>query len=369
MWNLKCLIKLLYVASLLPKLIFALLFISSYSTISSAQEHKCISTAKTIKQGLAIRSINKLKDKYRMGKYLECNMNSGVELCITNANTRSGRRSWVEGILNERNFSKLSDLCQKNLNEAVASGDLKKLPTGEFVVSFSTLDLDYIRVRSKNLTYYGNDRTTEASSSECLFGNCQSTSPKDLKIENQAQAVVAATQAAVATEPDKRTSSVSEPAKIAEIFMKQVLIEASRCRGTSKYVQKTTGKSRLCGTATSKGMCFAAIKDALISSNVTENRIGGLYAVQAHKNNVLKNTNKFDLLLPDLVTKNPDKAMDLAPPGAIFVYSGGPKGHGHIEAKVVNKENETLYCSDYCSKSPIENRKLVGIYYPKAKWE
>lgn len=49
-------------------------------------------------------------------------------------------------------------------------------------------------------------------------------------------------------------------------------------------------------------------------------------------------------------------------PGAIFVYSGGPKGDGHIEVYTGGLK----WCSDHCSVLPMQStlRKPEAIYLP-----
>ncbi len=49
-------------------------------------------------------------------------------------------------------------------------------------------------------------------------------------------------------------------------------------------------------------------------------------------------------------------------PGAIFVYSGGPEGNGHIEVYTGNLK----WCSDHCSILPMQStlRKPEAIYLP-----
>ncbi len=130
----------------------------------------CLATATSKRHGLALRSVLKVNNQYRQGKFLNCSLNPNVDFCITGANTRNGDNSWVEAVLNQENFSKLSPNCQRSLNNAVYDGDIEKTANGEFVISFSTFRLakKYLDIdTNSNQNFTGNNNLTEASNLQC----------------------------------------------------------------------------------------------------------------------------------------------------------------------------------------------------------
>lgn len=138
-------------------------------------------------------------------------------------------------------------------------------------------------------------------------------------------------------------------------FMEASYKRATQCRPTSKTVRRRTGVSKLCGNR-SKGACYAGVKDA-IADVYGGPRLEGIHAVSAHTNGTLKKKGFRNVT-------SQYKTAGNAPPGAVLVYSGGASGH--IETVVI-RDGKRLYCSDFCSSSPINtraSRKLVGIYYP-----
>lgn len=132
-------------------------------------------------------------------------------------------------------------------------------------------------------------------------------------------------------------------------FLRETENEARECRRTSKSVRRRTGLKIRCGNR-SKGMCYQAVKNALVDSGMTKHYLPGNHAYEAHTKGHLKRagfTNKIG-------SHNEFNA----PVGCVLVYKGGRSGH-------IETRTQGGYCSDFCSKSPISTilrRQLVGVY-------
>ncbi len=120
----------------------------------------------------------------------------------------------------------------------------------------------------------------------------------------------------------------------------------------------------------SKFLCYQGVKEALLESGLTKNRLPHVPAKWAHQKGALK-AEGFENLLE--TEKGRGFTAANAPLGAVLVYDGGQKkcernriSCGHIEIKL----NAAEYCSDYCKSIPINqylNRKLIGVYVKTQK--
>lgn len=129
--------------------------------------------------------------------------------------------------------------------------------------------------------------------------------------------------------------------------------EAAECRRTAQHVYESTGRRNLCGVSVSKGICWGAVKDALYDSGITRPRLGGGAAIEAHTEGYLSDAG----FVNRIGTYNAHNA----PIGCILVYSGG-NGHNYGHAEI--KTRTDRYCSDYCSRGPLDSdhHELVGVY-------
>lgn len=127
--------------------------------------------------------------------------------------------------------------------------------------------------------------------------------------------------------------------------------EARKCR-------TPRGGRRICGgLSTSKGLCYQGVKDTLVRMGWASSRWSDAHAVSAHRRDHLTKRGFKNIIAEGVTSQS-------APLGAILVYSGGPKGYGHIEIRT----GKYQYCSDFCQAAPIDDllkRKLVGIYVRK----
>lgn len=149
--------------------------------------------------------------------------------------------------------------------------------------------------------------------------------------------------------------------------------QARVCRAPAKYLQrrknKRTGRrygSRaICGNH-SKGLCFAAVKDALVEAGITKRRLPYEAAKSAHYKGALKNAGMRDIMASlrnKYGKRNLQTIATKAPVGSVLVYDGGSHGYGHIEIKTGGQR----YCSDYCKNQPANKyltRRLIGVYVP-----
>ncbi|MCB0392193.1 MAG: M23 family metallopeptidase [Bdellovibrionales bacterium] len=127
----------------------------------------CIGVAQTKKWGLLLRSVHKERGRLKKGEPLQCHMNPGVDLCITDANTATGKRSWVEALITPDNFDKLSRNCQRHLKNAIKDGRTYVNSSGEYVVSFYT-NSQYVDTRTGETESFPiSSLNTEAKMSEC----------------------------------------------------------------------------------------------------------------------------------------------------------------------------------------------------------
>lgn len=120
----------------------------------------------------------------------------------------------------------------------------------------------------------------------------------------------------------------------------------------------------------SKFLCYQGVKEALLETGLTKNRLPHVPAKWAHQKGALK-AEGFENLLE--TEKGRGFTAANAPLGAVLVYDGGQKkcegnriSCGHIEIKL----NASEYCSDYCKAIPINqylNRKLIGVYVKSQK--
>lgn len=132
-------------------------------------------------------------------------------------------------------------------------------------------------------------------------------------------------------------------------FLKATREEAVRPRSTSESVFRKTGRKLLDGNR-SKGMCYQAVKRALVDSGMTKHYLPGGHAYEAHTKGYLKGAG-FTNYIGRYNAFN-------APPGCVLVYKGGSSGH-------IETRTRRGYCSDFCSRSPISTRlprRLVGVY-------
>ncbi|MBK8203001.1 MAG: hypothetical protein IPK68_11985 [Bdellovibrionales bacterium] len=132
-------------------------------------------------------------------------------------------------------------------------------------------------------------------------------------------------------------------------FLRESENEAHECRRTSTSVRRRTGAKIRCGNR-AKGMCYQAVKNALVDSGMTKHYLPGNHAYEAHTKGYLKRAG-FTNFIGRHTAYN-------APVGCVLVYKGGRSGH--IETKTRGG-----YCSDFCRKSPISTllrRELVGVY-------
>lgn len=132
-------------------------------------------------------------------------------------------------------------------------------------------------------------------------------------------------------------------------FLEATHEEAVKPRKTSRSVRRATGRKYLDGNR-SKGMCYQAVKEALVDSGMTKHYLPGGHAYEAHTKGYLKRAG-FDNYIGRYSAFN-------APPGCVLVYKGGRSGH-------IETRTRGGYCSDFCSKSPISTRlprRLVGVY-------
>jgi hypothetical protein len=132
-------------------------------------------------------------------------------------------------------------------------------------------------------------------------------------------------------------------------FLRESESEARECRRTSRSVRRSTGAKIRCGNR-SKGMCYQAVKNALVDSGMTKHYLPGNHAYEAHTKGYLKRAGFTNFI-------GRYSAFD-APVGCVLVYSGGRSGH-------IETRTRGGYCSDFCRKSPISTllrRKLVGVY-------
>ncbi|MCB0356970.1 MAG: M23 family metallopeptidase, partial [Bdellovibrionales bacterium] len=131
------------------------------------QERSCLGIAENKLNDFAIRSVLKKNNRFYKGEFLNCGLPAGVQLCITDANNSTGRRSWVEALLNQENYSKLSDSCQRNLNNAVRDGVISKTDEGEYVVSIYTNSQHIETIENPEVVNYLQKQTSEANSGTC----------------------------------------------------------------------------------------------------------------------------------------------------------------------------------------------------------
>lgn len=132
-------------------------------------------------------------------------------------------------------------------------------------------------------------------------------------------------------------------------FLREAENEARECRRTSSSVRRKTGLKIRCGNR-SKGMCYQAVKNALVDSGMTKHYLPGNHAIEAHTKGHLKRAG-FTNFIGRYNAFN-------APVGCVLVYKGGKSGH-------IETRTRGGYCSDFCRKSPISTilrRKLVGVY-------
>jgi hypothetical protein len=132
-------------------------------------------------------------------------------------------------------------------------------------------------------------------------------------------------------------------------FLRETENEARECRRTSSSVRRRTGLKIRCGNR-SKGMCYQAVKNALVDSGMTKHYLPGSHAYEAHTKGHLKRAG-FTNSIGRYNAFN-------APVGCVLVYKGGRSGH-------IETRTRGGYCSDFCRKSPISTllrRQLVGVY-------
>ncbi len=132
-------------------------------------------------------------------------------------------------------------------------------------------------------------------------------------------------------------------------FLRESENEARECRRTSSSVRRKTGAKIRCGNR-SKGMCYQAVKNALVDSGMTKHYLPGNHAYEAHTKGYLKRAG-FTNFIGRYTAHN-------APVGCVLVYTGGRSGH-------IETRTRGGYCSDFCRNSPISTllrRKLVGVY-------
>ncbi len=142
--------------------------------------------------------------------------------------------------------------------------------------------------------------------------------------------------------------------------------QARVCRTPANYLRKRRGSRPICGNK-SKGMCYRAVKQALMKSGIVKYYIPGESAKDAHYHGHLKKAGMKNIMstLRKQHGGNLVKLAKAAPVGAVLVYEGGSHGHGHIEIKTTKNQ----YCSDYCKSKPINEyarsgRKLIAVYMP-----
>ncbi len=138
----------------------------------------------------------------------------------------------------------------------------------------------------------------------------------------------------------------------ARAFSEAAKREAAECRETASHVRRRTGASQICGMNRSKGKCYAAVKDALVSAGLASTRLPGASAIQAHTQGHLSRLGFVNMIR----SVNAQSAAE----GCVFVYSGGNgHSHGHIEVKT-----DSGFCSDYCSARPLTSRhhRLEAVY-------
>lgn len=207
------------------------------------------------------------------------------------------------------------------------------------------------------------DRHTQAGCSRCSRQRSGHSSSQQAVREiadfTRTFSVTDSTSKPTSRRSSPRHSSVSQAQM--DRYMKEVETQAYACRRTSDLVRAKTGRSRICGNQY-KGMCYQAVKKALVKSGMVSRYFVSEFAIEAHSKGYLKREGYINYI-SQYNEKN-------APLGCILVYSGGtsqkraPGGAGHIEA-VINTGSGRKYCSDFCSARPISvrlPRKLRGVY-------
>ncbi len=126
---------------------------------------------------------------------------------------------------------------------------------------------------------------------------------------------------------------------------------AEKCRTTASWLRRK-GIKKLCGAGRSKGMCYQAVKEAMRAVGV---QLTGGSAHMAHTQGQLSKAGFVNLL------RN-GKAPNPIPAGAVLVYTSTKKQAGHTHGHIEIKTKDGKYCSDFCSKRPMRNRTLVGVY-------
>ncbi len=139
---------------------------------------------------------------------------------------------------------------------------------------------------------------------------------------------------------------------------------ALQCRVPAGYLKRRYGRRAVCGNR-SKGLCYRAVKEALMAAGIVKGYPAGASAKNAHYHGILKRAGMKNIM-PSLKGKYGRNLVTLAeqaPAGAVLVYDGGHHGHGHIEIKTAKAE----YCSDFCKRYPVNKtvtRRLIAVYVP-----
>ena len=92
--------------------------------------------------------------------------------------------------------------------------------------------------------------------------------------------------------------------------------------------------------------CFRYVKRHLMATGQVKNYLPGTSAFMAAK------------ILPQYGFRNTGHSPSNAREGEVCVYSGGPKGHGHIEVK----RNGKWWFGYGFNASPMQNRKFIACF-------
>jgi hypothetical protein len=100
--------------------------------------------------------------------------------------------------------------------------------------------------------------------------------------------------------------------------------------------------------ATGRGMtyCYRYVKRHLMATGQVKNYLPGSSAYMAAK------------ILPQYGFRNTGHSPSSAREGEVCVYSGGPRGHGHIEVK----RNGKWWFGYGFNASPMKNRKFIACF-------
>ena len=137
---------------------------------------------------------------------------------------------------------------------------------------------------------------------------------------------------------------------LAQILADHAIKEAKECRRAASHRQNAG--EMICDANKSKGVCYAAVKDAILAAGIGTTRMEGGSAIDAHRKGYLAKLGFVNVI----GSVTPQTAVE----GCISVYSGGNgHNHGHIEVKT-----KVGFCSDYCGAEPLNSsrHRLEAVY-------